>query len=438
MIARSSLSSKASDFFPPRKRLRSSLLHLGVIYKAHARLNQVASNSLMARVETHKSMDSIGSEARTILINGVVRKGASLMPPLALDLMFSSTTSGSIVGNWRAKAEIATRKDYDDQYQMNDASIKDSGNLGGFQSQGKILGAFYSTLSCGCPCNISMEQGSSNDPIMKSSLSAMLHKTVLIASKTTVGQDGIVHSYCGLKLSGLSRYAKNFMHGFKRLKGLSHHFTVNYTCCQLEDPETPTRASYDSRPLHICVVVKPPKRAALTSASVPPVCHNLGPPSYRFSKCDATMWYAERTDTAKRAAHPTFSLCCQEGKLRLSQFNEIPPPLKTLIDYTILTTSKFREQIRVYNSMFYFTSFCANIDHSVNSGRAPYTFRINGQNYHCMGSFLPAEGVPPRYAQLYFFDTQNEIMNRMSAFMEKETTKKVDENTVAGLIQMLD
>ncbi|GJS80299.1 DNA helicase PIF1, ATP-dependent [Tanacetum coccineum] len=55
-----------------------------------------------------------------------------------------------------------------------------------------------------------------------------------------------------------------------------------------------------------------------------------------------------------------------------------------------------------------------------------------------MGSLLPTEGVPPRYAQLYFFDIQNEIRNRMSALMEKETTEKVDENTVSGLIQMLD
>ncbi|GKG61149.1 hypothetical protein Tco_0616965, partial [Tanacetum coccineum] len=38
---------------------------------------------------------------------------------------------------------------------------------------------------------------------MKSSLSAMLHRTVLIASKTIVGQDGIVQSYCGLKQSDL-------------------------------------------------------------------------------------------------------------------------------------------------------------------------------------------------------------------------------------------
>ncbi|GKE06305.1 hypothetical protein Tco_1398323, partial [Tanacetum coccineum] len=250
---------------------------------------------------------------------------------------------------------------------------------------------------------------SSNDPMMKSSLSALLHKTVLIASKTTVGQDGIVHIYCGLKLLDLPTPISS-----------------------LKDNGSALTSRYDS------FIVKPPKCAALTSASVPPVCHNLGPSSYRFSKCDATMWYVERTYKAKQDAHPTFSLCCQEGKLRLSQFNDTPPSLKKLLDYTVLTTSKFREQIRVYNNMFYFTSFGANIDHLINSGRAPYTFRINGQNYHRMGSLLPAEGVPLRYAQLYFFDTHNEIMNRMSAFMEKETTEKVDENTVDGLIQMLD
>ncbi|GJV63089.1 hypothetical protein Tco_1473917 [Tanacetum coccineum] len=88
--------------------------------------------------------------------------------------------------------------------------------------------------------------------------------------------------------------------------------------------------------------------------------------------------------------------------------------------------------------MFCFTSFGARIDHSVNSGRGPYTFRINGQNYHRMGSLLPAEGVPLRYAQLYFFDTHNEIRNRMSAFMSKETPETVDKNIVANLIQMLD
>ncbi|GJS48910.1 hypothetical protein Tco_0599031 [Tanacetum coccineum] len=128
---------------------------------------------------------------------------------------------------------------------------------------------------------------------------------------------------------------------------------LKISCTSLKDNASASTSRYaHTRASRIPRVVKPLKRATLTSAGVPPACHNLGPPSYQCSKCDATMWYAERTDKAKRAAHPTFSLYCQEGSL------------------------------------------------------------------------LPAEGVPLRYAQLYFFDTQNEIRNRMSAFMEKETTEK--------------
>ncbi|GJZ12896.1 putative reverse transcriptase domain-containing protein [Tanacetum coccineum] len=63
--------------------------------------------------------------------------------------------------------------------------------------------------------------------------------------------------------------------------------------------------------------IKPPKRAALTSA---------GPPSYQCSMCDATIWYAERTDKARRVVHPTFSLCCQdaveEERLKWTQNNQ--------------------------------------------------------------------------------------------------------------------
>ena len=150
------------------------------------------------------------------------------------------------------------------------------------------------------------------------------------------------------------------------------------------------------------------------------------------------MWYEERIDKDKKPVNPTFSLCCQDGKVLLPKFKEPPLPLKTLLDFTNPTTTKFREQIRVYNGMFTFTSFGARIDHSINNGRGVYTFRINGQNYHLIGSLLPAEGVQPRYAQLYFFDTQNEPRNRMNAFLNNETNDQVDESIIKSLITMLN
>nr|GEW96603.1 hypothetical protein [Tanacetum cinerariifolium] len=73
-----------------------------------------------------------------------------------------------------------------------------------------------------------------------------------------------------------------------------------------------------------------------------------------------------------------------------------------------------------------------------NCGRTPYTFRIDGQNYDRMGSLLPAEGMPPKFAQLYFFDTQNEVRNRTSAFKDKETSENIDKQIVGDLISLLD
>lgn len=108
------------------------------------------------------------------------------------------------------------------------------------------------------------------------------------------------------------------------------------------------------------------------------------------------------------------------------------------MDYNNPTSLRFKEQIIVYNGMFCYTSFGAEIDNSVNTGRGSYTFRINGQSYHRIGSLLPARGTQPKYAQLYFFDTGNEVKNRMGAFKDKESAKVVDEKIVVGLIKMFD
>ncbi|GKF16199.1 hypothetical protein Tco_0061117 [Tanacetum coccineum] len=88
--------------------------------------------------------------------------------------------------------------------------------------------------------------------------------------------------------------------------------------------------------------------------------------------------------------------------------------------------------------MFSFTYFGARIDHSINTGRGLYTFRINGQNYHRIGSLLPKNSVQPRFAQLWLFDTENEVTNRMGAFIDNENGEGVDKTTVQSLLQMLD
>lgn len=65
--------------------------------------------------------------------------------------------------------------------------------------------------------------------------------------------------------------------------------------------------------------------------------------------------------------------------------------------------------------MFAFTSMGGKVDNSMNNGRSPPMFVINGENYHHIGSLLPLPGNQPKFAQLYIYDTNNEIANRMAA-----------------------
>lgn len=54
------------------------------------------------------------------------------------------------------------------------------------------------------------------------------------------------------------------------------------------------------------------------------------------------------------------------------------------------------------------------VDVSINQKRGPRTFRLCGQNYHQIGSLLPPEGSTPKFAQLYIYDTENEVTNRIN------------------------
>ncbi|GJY85779.1 DNA helicase PIF1, ATP-dependent [Tanacetum coccineum] len=264
----------------------------------------------------------------------------------------------------------------------------------------------------------------------------LLQNSVRIDTHTTIRKDGRLQSYCGLKLMETNiEYA-----------GINPLPFPNSDRLRTTDIAGPSTSKYASTrlprrsagPMHLRMAKKGIKKAAFTSTGVPITSHSIGPPTHQCRNCNATMWYEEREEKTKRAVNPTFSLCCQGGKILLPHFHDTPPSLNHLLSHDQPLTAKFREQIRVYNSMFCFTSFGAKIDHSINKGRAPYTFRISGQNYHMMGSLLPKEGMPPRFVQLYFFDTQNEVKNRTSAFIDKETSEGIDKDIVGNLISMLD
>ncbi|GJR99277.1 ATP-dependent DNA helicase PIF1-like protein [Tanacetum coccineum] len=168
------------------------------------------------------------------------------------------------------------------------------------------------------------------------SLANILQHSVRIQSNTIIRQDGRVQSYCGLQLKGIEASIPSTSritdHGRTNLYQQAIAHTSNY----------PFSDAHRRRTLYPSMVISggttksksrnATKGVAFTSRGSEVSYHNIGAPSYQCVHCNATM--------------------C-------------------------------------------FTSFGARIDHSINNDRGVYTFKVNGQSYHRIGSLLPKEGTQP-------------------------------------------
>jgi hypothetical protein len=143
---------------------------------------------------------------------------------------------------------------------------------------------------------------------------------------------------------------------------------------------------------------------------------DIGDMEILCSYCWAMIWYGERADKDRVGSRVVVSLCCKKGKIKLPFMIELPPLLRHLFNGTHPRSGHFLSNIRSYNNMFSFTSLGGKVESRINDGAGPPHFVISGQNYHRIGSLLPIDGQPPKFAQLYIYDTQNEVNNRLSYF----------------------
>ncbi|KAK3021307.1 hypothetical protein RJ639_046878, partial [Escallonia herrerae] len=123
----------------------------------------------------------------------------------------------------------------------------------------------------------------------------------------------------------------------------------------------------------------------------------------------------------------------RQGRVKLPLLRQPPEELEELLEQ-----AKFIESVVAYNSMFAFTSLRGKIDIMVNNGKGPYIFLLGGQNHHRIGSLLPPEGQLPKFAQLYIYDSQNEVANRMAAFSKDNGSSTLDANIVEKLDRIFD
>ncbi len=112
--------------------------------------------------------------------------------------------------------------------------------------------------------------------------------------------------------------------------------------------------------------------------------------------------------------NPQFFLCCENGKVLLPNLPATPQELEVLLTNKESNAVKFRDQIRMYNSVLAFTSLGAKVDESVTGGPGQYSFHIQGELYHKIGSLCPVE--------LYFHDTKHERQNRHAVMPSLDPT----------------
>ncbi|KAJ1279783.1 hypothetical protein BS78_04G182000 [Paspalum vaginatum] len=166
-------------------------------------------------------------------------------------------------------------------------------------------------------------------------------------------------------------------------------------------------------------------------------------PIYNCKYCNAIFWFHEQNkkDTTHNRGQIMYSNCCKYGEIKIPPFKDPPEFLATLLNRKRDPLSKhFMQKIRQYNSLFAFTSMGGNIDKNINNhGNGPYIFRINEQIHHRIGALLPQPEKIPKFAELYIFDTKNEIENRIRA-LSNEDPEEIDINPyiVEQLKNMLD
>lgn len=123
------------------------------------------------------------------------------------------------------------------------------------------------------------------------------------------------------------------------------------------------------------------------------------------------------------------NMCCSSGRVCLPQSKSLPEPLQSLLNNTHEKSKTFLPFLRKYNACFNMTSFRT-------SGNAVkpeiFTFKVQGQIYHQVGSLIAENENDAEFLQIYFMGNEEEEVRK-----RKEIVPDTDIQLLRELQNML-
>ena len=149
--------------------------------------------------------------------------------------------------------------------------------------------------------------------------------------------------------------------------------------------------------------------------------HYAGRRNITCDKCFAEMFYDERLKSSTNTQNK-FGLCCLQGKIQLPSLPVPPTELKQLYEGVDQIAKYFNDKIRSFNSLFAMSSIGVNQEQF--HGNGPPIFKIQGVVHHKIGSLLPSYNQNPKFMQIYFYDTDDEINYRLERAVQINIKKE--------------
>jgi hypothetical protein len=126
--------------------------------------------------------------------------------------------------------------------------------------------------------------------------------------------------------------------------------------------------------------------------------YHIGPQNICCVYCGALGFKSENKGT--RTKPHLGKLCCNQGKIKLPFYCQLPPDLRKLMTSDDPRSKYFRKHIRKFNSGMAMASLQVE-DRTVNHG-GPSAFTISGQMVRRIGPLLASEHETPKCLQIYY------------------------------------